>query len=147
MYKISIVLETKTNTYMKKILILLLLIGISSCCEDEDIRISWNVGVYHDATVGAKYLTVELLPSEGRITDVEISVLWIFCNGDRKREIRHTNSDFNFDYYYDRGLLGRSREPQNYILDDYSYSLIEVEVMGRFKINGEWYKVSERRTF
>ena len=146
-YKINIVNKINTNRNMKKILLLLLLIGISSCCKDDDIKISWNIGIYHDARVGTKYLTIEMYPSEGSVQDVELSALWIFQDGTKEKHVLLSDDQFKFDYFYDRGIQGRSIEPQNYILDDYRYELKEFKVCGRLKINGSWYAIDGKRKF
>lgn len=135
---------------MKKILLLsLLLIGITSCCKDEDdMKISWNVGVYHDAIKHDKYLTFEMVPSRGKIQAVELSTLWTFSGGrENKKVLRYVDTEFNYKTINDSGIEAVTQYPVNYVLDDEKWSLKEVQLIGRVKVSGEWYHINETRTF
>ncbi len=135
----------------KKILILFLLIGITSCCKEDDvtdcISISWNVGVYHNAIKKSKHLTIEIYPQQGRIDATDFSTIWVFSNTKESTTIRIPDTDFDYESFKTNGIRGVTWSPLNYILDDYSWVLKEVSITGRIKISGAWYKIDNRRTF
>ena len=133
---------------MKKILLLFLLIGISSCCKEDDcITFTWNVGIYHSTAHNSKHLSIEIFPNEGMIETSDFTTVWVFENGKESTTIRLQDTDFNFVTFQKTGVKGVTWSSLNYILDDYDWVLKEVWLNGRIKISGVWYKIDSKKTF
>ena len=133
---------------MKKILLLFLLIGISSCCKEDDcITFTWNVGIYHSTTHNSKHLSIEIFPNGGTIETSDFTTVWVFGNGKESTTIRLQDTDFDFITFQKTGVKGVTWSSLNYILDDYDWVLKEVWLNGRIKISGVWYKIDSKKTF
>ena len=147
--KINIVSKNKKQIHMKKIILLFLLIGISSCCKEIDdcITFSWNVGIYHNTYNNSKHLSIEIFPHEGKVDATDFTTVWVFTNGTESTTIRLQDTEFDYMPFQKTGIKLVRWSSLNYILDDYDWVLKEVLINGRIKISGEWYTIDSIRSF
>jgi len=148
LYKINTVLMQTKQVQMKKILLLLSLILLSSCFKEDDwISFSWNVGIYHNTANNSKHLSIELFLDEGVIDLVDFTTIWVFKNGKETKTISLKDSEFDYEIFQKTGLKGKTKSPLNCILDDYDWTLKEVSINGRIKVSSLWYEIDSRKTF
>ena len=140
---------------MRKILFFLILIGVTSCCKDDymdaDVagsisNIGLNVGIYVDQRVNGKHLTLEINPKRGNLQGVEFTVVYTLTNKDsRISTVTLTDRDFDYEFSY-KGFTGRTWTTLDYVLGDPTIYIKEISIEGRLKIDGEWYRIKERKT-
>ena len=121
-----------------------------SCCKEEfdkEITATWEVGIFHDAECGNKYLTFEINPSRGKIQALDITTYWIFYNQSQSTTLTLKDTDFNLSTTNKNGMEGITWTSLNYILNDYSWSLKEVQIKGRVKVSNCWYSINSRKIF
>jgi len=110
-------------------------------------NIGLNVGIYTDHRVNGKHLTLEINPKRGNLQGVEFTVVYTLTNKDsRISTVTLTDRDFDYEFVY-TGFTGRTWTTLNYVLDDPTIYIKEISIEGRLKIDEEWYRMKEKKSF
>ena len=130
---------------MKKILLFMMLfiMAFSSCCKEEvEIApsVNYKVGIFHDATLNKKNISLEFQSTSGIIEKVIFESLWTFEVDGTPIYLELHESDFkwgnNGNFY--KGIcktsLGELLATPNVIHK-------RTTLKGKVKINGKWIKI------
>lgn len=130
---------------MKKILLFMMLfiMAFSSCCKEEveiTPSVNYKVGIFHDATLNKKNISLEFQSSSGIIEKVIFESLWTFEVDGTPIYLELHESDFAWQYQ-ERTIKGICKTSLGELLATPNVIHKRTTLKGYAKVDGKWVKI------
>mgnify|MGYP000933274970 CR=1 FL=1 len=130
---------------MKKILLFMMLfiMAFSSCCKEEFEpvpSVTYKVGIFHDATLNKKNISLEFQSSSGIIEKVIFESLWTFEVDGTPIYLEFHENDFKWQYQ-GRTIKGICKTSLGELLATQNVIHKRITLKGHAKVDGKWAKI------
>ena len=130
---------------MKKILLFMMLfiMAFSSCCKEEveiTPSVNYKVGIFHDATLNKKNISLEFQSTSGIIEKVIFESLWTFEVDGTPIYLEFHENDFKWQYQ-GRTIEGICKTSLGELLATPNVIHKRTTLKGYAKVDGKWVKI------
>lgn len=130
---------------MKRLILMTfgLMILLSGCCRKEEENtpsVTYKVGIFHDATLNKKNISLEFQSTSGIIEKIIFESIWTFEVNGTPIYLEFHENDFKWQYQ-GRTIKGICKTSLGELLTNPNIIHKKTMIKGHVKIEGKWFKI------